>query len=334
MINFSYLIVLPFVIAMFIKSRDIGEKLRVMSSPDKSRKFHSKSIPQVGGIIFFFSLVFLIILNHQNFDTILNDLTLSTNISKFFFSLSFIALFFLGLIDDRQNLNANTKIFFFIFISYFLIISFSHQLAYLKFSFTKDIDLFEYKSFFFIFIFVFFINAMNMFDGINLQNSLYFLIIHTYIIAYLGFDFILVFIIIFLVLFSVFNYKNQLFLGDCGVYLLTFVSFIYLLKIYNSREIVTIDEIILLLLLPSVDCCRVVCVRLINKQNPLIGDREHFHHKLLKKFSYKLTIGVIFFGSAMPIIFYKILDISFIITIILFFVFYIICLLPQKIKRF
>jgi UDP-GlcNAc:undecaprenyl-phosphate GlcNAc-1-phosphate transferase len=313
-----------------MKSTYIGEKFGFMSYPDKSRKFHNKPIAQVGGIIFFLSLVFLAILNYQDIDVILNDLTQSSNLKKIFFLFSFITLFFLGVIDDRQNLNANTKLLFLVLISYLLLVSLSPKLIYLKFSFYKDLDLFEYKSFFFIFIFIFFINAMNMFDGINLQSSSYFLIIWIYIIAYLGFDLITAFTIIFLVIFSVFNYKNRLFLGDCGVYLLTFVSFIYLLKIYNTRETVTADEIASLLLLPCVDCFRVVLLRLLNKQSPFVGDREHFHYKLLQKFSYKATITLIFFGSIMPIILYKILNVSFAIIIIIFFLFYIICLFTKK----
>lgn len=330
MINFSYLIVLVFAFFMFMKSPTIGKIFGVMSYPDKSRKFHDKSVAQVGGIIFFSSLFFLAILNYQDIDRILNDFIQSTTLRKLIFFLSFFTLFFLGLIDDRQNLNANTKLLFLVLISYLLLISLSHQLIYLKFSFYKDIDLFEYKSFFFIFIFIFLINAMNMFDGINLQSSSYFLIISSYIVVYSGFDIIIASTIIFLVLFSVFNYNNKLFLGDCGVFLLTFVSFIYLLKIYNSQEIVTIDEIASLLLLPCVDCCRVILIRLLNKQSPFIGDREHLHHKLLQKFSYKVTITMIFLGSIMPIIFYKILNVSFAITTIIFFFFYIICLLPKK----
>ena len=332
MVNFSYLIVLVFAFIMFMKSPAIGEIFGVMSYPDKSRKFHNKSVAQVGGIIFFLSLVFLAILNYQDLNIILNDLAQSTTLKKLFFFLSLIALFFLGFIDDRQNLKANTKLLFLVLISYLLLISLSQQLIYLKFSFYKDIDLLEYKTFFFIFIFIFLINAMNMFDGINLQSSSYFLIILTYIVAYLGFDLIIAFTIIFLVLFSFFNYNNRLFLGDCGVYLLTFVSFIYLLKVYNTREIVTIDEIASLLLLPCVDCCRVTLFRLLGKKSPFIADREHFHYKLLQKFSYKATITLIFFGSIMPIILYKILNLSFTITIIIFLFFYIICLLPKKIN--
>ena len=225
MVNFSYLIVLVFAFIMFMKSSTIGEIFGVMSYPDKSRKFHNKSVAQVGGIIFFLSLVFLAILNYQNMNLILNGFTQLLTLKKLIFFLSFISLFFLGVIDDRQNLNANTKLLFLVLISSFLLISLSQQLTYLKFSFYKDIDLFEYKSFFFIFIFIFLINAMNMFDGINLQSSSYFLIICTYIVAYLGFDLIIAFTIIFLVLFSFFNYNNRLFLGDCGVYLLTFVYF-------------------------------------------------------------------------------------------------------------
>lgn len=330
MVNFSYLIVLVLAFIMFMKSCSLGKIFGVMSYPDKLRKFHNKSVAQVGGIIFFLSFIFLVILNYQDINLILNDFTQPLTLKKIFLLLSFVLLFFLGLIDDRQNLNANTKLLFLILISYLLLTSLSQQLIYLKFSFYKDIDVFQYKSFFFIFIFVFVVNAMNMFDGVNLQSSSYFLVIWTYIATYLGFDLIIAFTIIFLILFSVFNYKNRLFLGDCGIYLLTFVSYIYLLKIYNTQKMVTIDEIASLLFLPCIDCCRVALLRLLNKRSPFIGDREHFHHKLLQKFSYKVTIMLIFFGSIMPIIFYKILNVSFVITIIIFFVFYIICLLPKK----
>ena len=75
MINFSYLIVLVFAFIMFMKSPTIGKIFGVMSYPDKSRKFHNKSVAQVGGIIFFLSLVFLAIFNYQDIDQILNDIT-------------------------------------------------------------------------------------------------------------------------------------------------------------------------------------------------------------------------------------------------------------------
>ena len=52
MINFSYLIILVLVFIMFMKSSYIGKIFGVMSYPDKSRKFHNKSVAQVGGIIF------------------------------------------------------------------------------------------------------------------------------------------------------------------------------------------------------------------------------------------------------------------------------------------
>ena len=78
MINFSYLIVLILVFMMFMKSPTIGKIFGVMSYPDKSRKFHNKSVAQVGGIIFFLSLFFLAILNYQDIDRILNDFTQST----------------------------------------------------------------------------------------------------------------------------------------------------------------------------------------------------------------------------------------------------------------
>ena len=330
--SFIYFLTFLFAILMLCKSDSIGKKFGVMSFPDKLRKFHTKSIPQVGGIIFFITFSFMTILNYQIIFEILNNFTGYNNLRNSFFVIALAALFFLGLIDDRQNLQALIKFLFLALISYILLNSIpGYEIIYLKFSFYKNIDLFNYGKLIFIFIFLFFINAINMFDGINLQSASFFLIVWTYISSYLGFDVIIAFNIVFLLMFSFFNYKNHLFLGDCGVYVLSFFTFIYLLKVYTTKTIVTTDEILVLVLFPFVDCCRVFFVRLLKKRNPLMADREHIHHIMLQNFSHKVTLLTIVIGSSIPIILYKTLNLGFFITFVSFLLYYFLLLSLKKI---
>jgi UDP-GlcNAc:undecaprenyl-phosphate GlcNAc-1-phosphate transferase len=313
---------------MILKSNFLGRKLGVMSSPDGLRKLHKKKIPQVGGIIFFSSLLLLNLLNYQDINSILNEITKNNNLRIFFFTLSFCCLFLMGFVDDRQDLSANTKLLFLIFIGYILFNALpGYQLNYIKLSFYKNIDLNQYNILVFIFFFILLINAMNMFDGINLQSAFYFFLIWTYISCYLGADLILINVLIFLSIFSFFNYKNRLFLGDSGTYLLTFLSFVYLLKIYHTVSLnVTLDDFLVLFLLPVVDCFRVFFLRILQKQNPFLGDRSHFHHIVLSKFGYKISIFIIFIGSSMPIIIYKLVNINFFVILAIFLLYYVVSL--------
>ena len=50
-------------------------------------------------------------------------------------------------------------------------------------------------------------------------------------------------------------------------------------------ESIYAEEILLLLLIPGIDLIRLFFQRIKNKKNPLIGDLNHFHHLLLKKYS-------------------------------------------------
>lgn len=329
--NLYYIINSALILIMLWKSDFIGRKLGTISKPDNIKRLHSKNTPQVGGVVFLLSFLSLSFFDFQIINTIINDLTWSSNLKKIFFFLSFFLLFFLGLIDDREDLNPNIKFLLLIFIGYILFNTLtSYQLNYLKLSFYKDIDLYQYSSLIFIFFFVFLINVMNMFDGVNLQSALYYLIIWTYISIYLGIDLVILNTFIFLVLFSFFNYRGHLFLGDCGSYILTFLSFIYLLKIYHIDSFkVTIDEFFILFLLPAIDSLRIFFTRVINKKNPFLGDRNHFHHIIIKKLNYKLGIFIIFIFSAAPIIIYKLINLNFFVIIVIFLFFYFVSLNPK-----
>ena len=47
-------------------------------------------------------------------------------------------------------------------------------------------------------------------------------------------------------------------------------------------------------MVPGIDMLRLFIQRLLNKQNPFYGDRNHIHHLLLKKYGYNKTIFFFF----------------------------------------
>ena len=295
-----------------------------MDQPDNSRKIHKKPIPLAGGIIIFLNLfVFFLLVNFQN--EIFNEIIISNdkNSLNIFFLISF-CFFLLGFFDDKFDIPANIKFF----ISIIILLSLTYLdkeiiLNEIKFSFyDKNILLNEYNIFFTIFCFLVFINAFNMFDGINLQSSLYSILILSCIIFFFSNDLLINVLLISLIAFSYLNYRNKTFLGDSGSLLLSFIIGYIFIKLYNLNLIEYSDKIVIFMLLPGIDLIRLFILRIFKKRNPLSPDKLHLHHILMKRFSQNQTLLIILFLISIPII----LDyfntnniLTILITIILYF---------------
>ena len=128
------------------------------------------------------------------------------------------------------------------------------------------------------------------------------------------------------------NLKKNIFLGDSGSLFIGSIIGLNLIYNYNLQSIdgfLPAENIFIALMLPGLDMLRVFAIRIKNKKNPFIGDRNHFHHLLQQK-KFKLNSILIIFTlfTAMPILinsFTIINPIVIIITFILlysFFVFY------------
>tara|TARA_B100000242_G_C42974462_1_gene452253 strand:- start:499 stop:1062 length:564 start_codon:yes stop_codon:yes gene_type:complete len=124
-------------------------------------------------------------------------------------------------------------------------------------------------------------NAINMFDGINLQLILFCLFIF-FIFIIKGFLplFFILFSISFIFL-GLLNFQNKVFIGDSGCYLISAIlgsTFIY--QYQNYENFLFGDEIFLILLIPALDMLRLFISRIMNKKNPFKGDLNHLHHKV------------------------------------------------------
>ena len=289
--------------------------LNIYDQYDGLRKLQKTSVPIIGG--------FIVTLNI--FIISLCDFFLKLNfIDYYFFTdsrefLSFFAgifsFYLFGLYDDRFNLNANIKLL----ISSFLVIFFisidnNLLISNLKFSFLLNtIELKNFSYFFTILSFLLFFNALNMFDGINMQAASYSLLIFLIFIFKSVFINTSVVIIISLFFFLILNSQNKAYMGDGGVYLLSYLmSYIFIKS--SNKNLFMADEIFFIMFLPGLDMLRVFLLRLINGKNPFKPDRNHLHHLLLNYFSGRNVFLIIFI-----VIFLVILLYYFINPIILFF---------------
>ena len=305
--------------------------------PDGKRKLHKRPVPLAGGIIIFSNLIIylLLILNHQIL--FFNEIIFKNNENFIIFFIISFLIFGLGFVDDKLNISASRK-FILISIIIFLTLFFDNSLCIkiIKFSFLeKELYLSQYISLLFTcFCFLVFLNACNMFDGINLQSGAYSIIIFLGILNFNSESLLIKIILISILTFTFLNSKNKCFLGDSGSLLISFIIGYFFIKLYNNELISHTDEVVIYMLLPGIDLIRLFFKRILLKRNPLSSDRFHLHHLLLKKYSYKKTIIILIALIIFPILMnYLGLNRLFVILIFLFIYSTLLILISSKKSR-
>ena len=154
------------------------------------------------------------------------------------------------------------------------------KLKYIRISFLEKIYYFNNFSFIFLILsFALLSNALNMFDGINLQLIFFSIFIFIIFILKGFYPIFFILMILCLIFLGILNFQNKVFLGDGGSYLISSIigcTFIYQYKYFENFFYG--DEIFIILLIPSIDMLRLFLVRSINGKNPFKGDLNHLHH--------------------------------------------------------
>ncbi len=275
-----------------------------LDKPDFKRKFHKRPMPLAGGIIIFFNLLLSLIYLNFNQYLVFNEFYFHDRKDLILFLISSILIFFIGFLDDRFNLSPSLKLILISIVILGLLTQDNKlSIEVVKFSFiNKTINLNHYAILFTCFCFIVFINAFNMFDGINLQSSGYSLIVFFCILIFYSSSFLIYTLIISLITYSYLNFKNKSFLGDSGSLLIPFIIGYLFIKLYNFEYINFTDEVVIYMLIPGIDLIRVFFKRIKMKKSPLRPDRIHFHHLLLAKFSYSMTFIILMGMILMPIL--------------------------------
>ena len=284
-------------------------------------------------IIFFLSLNFFLLTKHKLISSWVNDFDLNSAskisllggiflISNIFLTYIFfileiipyehfykinvglliLGMFILGFIDDKFKIKPSVRLLLTFFLIFFFLQDESYLISKFNFSFFNN-SLFTIENsslsiLFTIFCIMSFVNALNFFDGINLQVILYTIgcIIYLFFIEY---SYFLLIILVTLTFFSCLNYQNKSFLGDSGTYVLAIVISLSVIDLHN-RNLIFADQIIFLFLLPGFEIVRLFLERIYKKKNPLLGDNEHIHHLMRKKIKTGTVFVVVIF-SFVPI---------------------------------
>ncbi len=275
-----------------------------LDNPDSERKFHKKPIPLAGGIIIFLNLMIYFIFLSSNQNLLLNEIIFNNYRDLIIFFLTCILIFSLGFMDDKFNISASKK---FLFLSVIIILSLifdeSLNIQIIRFSFLeKEFYLSQYSIIITCFCFLVFLNAFNMFDGINLQSCSYSIIIFLSILYFYNDSLIIRIILISILTFTYLNLINKSFLGDSGALLISFIMGYFFIKLYNNELINHTDEVVIYMLVPGIDLVRLFFKRIFLKRNPLSSDRYHLHHLLLSKYSFEKTIIILITLILFPII--------------------------------
>ena len=323
---FLTILIILFNLIFYLKF-DVISNFAFFDKPDGKLKRHSKPTSLIGGLVILINLYLII------FFLILLDIDNSIFKNNFLNAIILLStLFYLvGLIDDLKNLTPNIKLLSLILSIFFVAYLFPEiKLELIRLSFLKKTYYFNEYSFLFTTLsFLLLANAINMFDGINLQIILFSLFVFVVFIikGFLSIFFILLSIsFIFL---GLLNFKNKVFIGDGGCYLISALlgcSFIYPYQYYDN--FLFGDEIFIILLIPSIDMLRLFILRIICKKHPFKGDLNHLHHKVdnfvkNKNLTVLITICLCVFPSFLMILEFKtyyilIINLIIYLSIILF----------------
>ena len=286
------LTILLFNLSIYLKFETIANKLNFFDKPDGKLKKHSQPVSLIGGLVILINIYLIVfILNLLGLESLLFE---KKYLSLFLF---LTTLFYMvGALDDLKNINPNYKLLLIFLVLVISIIFFPEiKIVEIKISFLPKIYYFKfpYTQIFIIFSFLLLVNAMNMFDGTNLQLISYstFVIILFILKGFMPIFFIL--LTISLIVLGVLNFKNKVFLGDGGSNLLSAV--LGLTFIYQYKKIDNFfhgDELFIILLIPAIDMLRLFLVRVINKSHPFKGDLNHLHH-IVNRFIKDKTLTVI-----------------------------------------
>lgn len=336
MSNFAIIFIIFLILNYFLfKQNDyISNKIELYDYPDNKRKLHKKKTALTGGIFIFLNLIIFFFLLKIDYLQI-PDLDLQTEREIVSLCLLIISQFTIGFYDDKYELNPFKKLFlsaFFIFVC--LVIDENLIIRELNF-FTESysIKLSVFSIPFTILSFLLFLNALNMFDGIDLQVPIYTSFLFIYFILNENIQ-LMIFILPVMLFIIYYNFKKKLFLGDSGSNLLAALISYIIIKNYNSgTEVMYCDEILLLMLVPGLDMLRLFIFRIYKGKNPFLSDNQHIHHLYFKNFSKKFTIFIIQMHIVIPLIIFSFFNYLLFILIISSIIIYFLCIIFFKISR-
>jgi UDP-GlcNAc:undecaprenyl-phosphate GlcNAc-1-phosphate transferase len=138
-------------------------------------------------------------------------------------------------------------------------------------------------------------NAINMADGMNglLIGLAIFWTICLLLYAPADLLLYLAFMLLGLVILLLYNVAGALFLGDAGSYAIGgTVGVMMIYSHHRAGGALPMLTVVLWLLVPVVDCVRVMMMRLAHGRSPLQADKNHLHHRLSQRWRWPVCLAL------------------------------------------
>ena len=263
----------------------VVKRKNLMDKPNE-RSSHKERTPTLGGISFFVSLVFTLMV-FRPFDIDQVGINILSGVG---------VLFFVGLKDDLVGVKPSTKIIGQIIATLMLFFSTDLKITTLD-GFLNITDIPYWTSVFISCAIVMaIVNSYNLIDGINGSASMVGMVIFSGF-AYVFYDaemyyyFLLSILCIgFLLAFLRYNLSNKkrVFMGDTGSMIVGFILAVLAIKFFaldtTSLESAVINPankvwvLLSIIFIPFFDTTRVFTTRIIRHGKPFKADRSHIHH--------------------------------------------------------
>jgi UDP-N-acetylmuramyl pentapeptide phosphotransferase/UDP-N-acetylglucosamine-1-phosphate transferase len=197
----------------------------------------------------------------------------------------------LGLTDDRYSVPAAARLIYSLSLTAAILATDrSLTLRDLDLSFGLDITVGSQLAYLLTLFFVVgFIYAVNMIDGMNGVLGSYALLVTLFFATRLftGNEIFFVTTAIALAVFLAFNLTGQVFAGDGGAYVVGAGGAMLLLHLYDQAHdtgAMPFDMIMVVVCIPVLDALRVSLMRLKAGRSAFAADRNHLHHRLMRRF--------------------------------------------------
>jgi UDP-GlcNAc:undecaprenyl-phosphate GlcNAc-1-phosphate transferase len=146
-------------------------------------------------------------------------------------------------------------------------------------------------------------NAINMADGINglVIGLSIFWAICLLLYAPDSLQVYLAFLLVGLLILLPYNLLGVLFLGDAGAYSLGVTTGLLMIYVYSTTPYdLPVLTVVVWLLVPVLDCLRVIVARLAATRSPLSADRNHLHHRLARWFKWPASMLIYLAIATLP----------------------------------
>jgi UDP-GlcNAc:undecaprenyl-phosphate GlcNAc-1-phosphate transferase len=276
----------------------VGRMLGVIDYPDGGRKNHARPTPMIGGIALMVPLLLVALMEARPLLLASpTEVSWYDHPSAIFVMLLLVGggFLILGWYDDRHLLSPAVRLL--VSTALFGTVVLLHPsltLTHLDFG-GAVIPLSALAFPFTILCLVGLQNALNMADGMNgllIGLSIFWTAcllryappeLHAYLaLMLLG-----------LIILLFYNLAGALFLGDAGSYAIGGTIGILLIYCYHrAAGNLPVFAAVLWLLLPVVDCLRVMAMRALHQRSPLEADKNHLHHRLMLHWGWPASLVI------------------------------------------